>query len=121
MVVYYFWYKNHSVPEPLDYEMVSPVPERLLDPIIEEPEIQENDDLFINPVMTPGEKQQGDGNAAPQGEPALPEDATMPHAQPMHVPDSVRGDPTTLKSTTQREKVVRQLPWLKKKTEGAAP
>lgn len=87
LIVYYQWYKTHSVATPLDYEMVSPVPERLLDPIIESPEVQENDDLFVDPMLPPNSTLQGDGNAAVQGETPLPDDAPLPDAQKMDVPE----------------------------------
>jgi cytoskeleton protein RodZ len=72
--IYYYWYKNHNVSEPPEYQRVSPVPERLIDPIIEAPEMQENDDTFEAPYFPQAETLQGDKNrdAAPQT-PAEPE------------------------------------------------
>lgn len=91
LAAYYFWYQNHNPVVPPDYERVSPVPERLLDPVVDEAGmLQENDDLYIDPMLPVDSSIQGDGNVAPQGAAApLPNDAAIPDAQPMEVPASV--------------------------------
>lgn len=92
LVVYYMWYQNHDRPVMPDYDMVSPVPERLLDPVIDTPETQENDDLYVDPMLPPDSTLQTDGEGS---------DASAP------------------KEETQREKVIKQLPWLQKNEDAA--
>lgn len=46
--IYHYWYKNHTLPDQQDYEMVAPVPERLVAPP-EAPVVPGNDDLFVQP------------------------------------------------------------------------
>lgn len=84
--IYYYWYKNHSVSEPPEYQRVSPVPERLIDPIIESPEIQENDDTFVAPYYPQAEALQGDRNR----------DASVPaQAEAPQAPVADEGAPAT--------------------------
>lgn len=64
--VYYYWYNNHHAVVVPDYQRVSPVPERLIDPIVDEPGMQENDELFIGPYYPQSERLQGDGEAGQQ-------------------------------------------------------
>lgn len=111
VVAYYFWYKNHGTPAPRDYEMVSPVPERLLDPIIEEPEVQENDDSYVEPLVPQTGNQQGDNNLILQ-QPVIPEATTSPEAAPMSVPPVKQEDSNSKLEQSQRQKMSRKLPWL---------
>lgn len=114
--VYYFWYQNHEAPVPRDYEMVSPVPERLLDPIIEEPEAQENDDLFVNPTEPQDNTRQRDSDAElqmgpPAPEPPAPETAKQPEAAVV-TPAPAPAPQKQTKKQTQSQKTTRKLPWL---------
>ncbi|MCH2547920.1 MAG: helix-turn-helix domain-containing protein [Alphaproteobacteria bacterium] len=86
LAVYYYWYKHYNATTPRDYEMVSPVPQRLLDPIIKETEVQENDDLFIDPMLPVNSTMQGDGNADEANGDIVPDDALLPQTTPMEVP-----------------------------------
>lgn len=85
LTVYYYWYENHATSAAADYERVMPVPERLIDPIIEEPEIQENDDTYVAPESPRNSDLQGDGNVAPDGD-ALPESAAAVTQSPAPAP-----------------------------------
>lgn len=64
--IYYYWYNSHHVTVPPDYQRVSPVPERLVDPVIDEPGMQENDDLFVGPYYRQSESLQGDRESRPE-------------------------------------------------------
>lgn len=68
LVVYYYWYKNHNIVNARDYDMVSPVPERLLDPILADPVMQYNDDMYVDPMLPSDSSLQGDGNMPPRDE-----------------------------------------------------
>lgn len=93
--VYYYWYTHHYASVPPDYLRVSPVPERLLDPIVEEPVIQENDDLYVAPQSAATEELQGDddlkANPPPAPEPAdVPAQADAPAGEAATQPDTTR-------------------------------
>lgn len=62
--VYHYWYKNHTLPEQQDYEMVSPVPERLVAPP-EAPVVPGNDDLFVQPTAPDQNGHQKDSDVTP--------------------------------------------------------
>lgn len=88
LMVYYYWYRNHNHVIAPDYERVSPVPERLLDPVIND-SVLENDDLYIDPMLPPDSSVQGDENAAAQGTvqgAAQAEPAAQPEPAPTPAP-----------------------------------
>lgn len=72
--VYHYWYKNHTLPEQQDYEMVSPVPERLVAPP-EAPVVPGNDDLFVQPAAP-------DQNGRQKDSDVMPDDITVDEVVP---------------------------------------
>jgi cytoskeleton protein RodZ len=86
LVVYYFWYQNHDSVTPPDYDMVSPVPQRLLDPINEPLERQENDDTYIDPMLPPDVNMPGDNVPLPTEELLPPQGQMGPQAPTQSLP-----------------------------------
>lgn len=124
LTVYYYWYENHNTSAVPDSVRVSPVPERLIDPIVETPEVQENDDTYIAPESPRSSDLQGDNNIAPDGD-ALPESAVPVEqspapaaAAPVPAPEQEAQSPAP---QPEREVVPAVMPELQQPSETALP